>query len=147
VPPGADTVGRWLGADGNAGHDACGGPIDDAADNDVDNDCAGDVDAADHLAHPVAHADARSGQGQGQRQRQRAQEALTRIRVCWPLVVPRGRPDGVWGNWQPGGFWLRYARFESWYPSEARFRASRTRMSYVQPPSSSGLGRRPLKAV
>lgn len=29
--------------------------------------------------------------------------------------------NGVWGNWQPAGFWFRQSRFESWYPSEREF--------------------------
>jgi hypothetical protein len=30
------------------------------------------------------------------------------------------RRGGVWGNWQPAGFWPRQSRFESWYPSSSR---------------------------
>ena len=50
-------------------------------------------------------------------------------------------PNGVWCNWQHSGFWFSHSRFESWYPSDLK------RQFQSRPPSSSGLGRRPLTAL
>lgn len=89
------------------------------------------------------------------------------------VVWTSSKVIGVWCNWQHSGFWYRHSRFESWYPSKrfggdfvaerqpvklAKLSSGRTQLIVLATevwlhskkflaPSSSGLGRRPLKAV